>query len=118
MPTHHQHPQAQAAAIPQGLISEFNREMFRLLRTIRSEAHYPAPYFAKMLHERGPMDTAIHLIRSMKASDGFTNLWERDCLHLSVEAFVLEPRWRDLFAAADLEAARRRLRLYGYIVED
>lgn len=42
-----------------------------------------------MLHERYGHDTALHLIHSPDPSIGFTHLWERGRLDLTVEALVL-----------------------------
>lgn len=59
--------------------------------------------------------TAKYLINAERPSDGFTHLYERGRLDLTVEAMVVEnPQWHPLFTEAELERARRRLRAYGY----
>lgn len=93
---------------------DFTRAMFDGYRRARTEAHYNAPYFLKMLEERHGYDTAIHLIHSPQPSIGFTHLWERKRLDLTVEALVLRPEWQHIFTGDDLLAARRRLEQYHY----
>jgi HNH endonuclease len=88
--------------------------MFDGYRRARTEAHYNAPYFLQMLQERLGYDTAIHLIHLQQPSIGFTHLWERERLDLTVEALVLRPEWQHIFSEADLRAARHRLEQYHY----
>jgi hypothetical protein len=50
----------------------------------------------------------------MNASGGFTRLWEERRLDLSVEYFVLSPKYAPQFSGAEREEARRRLRDYKF----
>jgi hypothetical protein len=59
------------------------------------------------------LDTA-HLLLAKDPTDGFTNLWERKRLDLSVEALVLKPKFVPLFDEVERENARKRLAEYGY----
>ena len=47
-------------------------------------------------------------------SDGYTALWERGHLDLTVEAVILKTKWRPLFTDAERRLAVRRLQEYGY----
>ena len=68
-----------------------------------------------MLDERGGVETAKFLINSPKPSDGYTKLFERNRLDLTVEATVVnEPRWRNLFTDDEFKKAKARLKQYGY----
>lgn len=78
----------------------------------KQEAGYNATYFVGMLADLGPRETARRLVLSEKPSEGFTALWERGRLDLTVEAVVLQDRFRSLFADEELEAAERRLSAY------
>lgn len=80
----------------------------------KSEAGYTATYFLQMLSTHGPTETARCLITSRQPSEGFTALWERRRLDLTVEAHVIQDRFVALFTDAELEAARQRLAQYGY----
>ena len=68
-----------------------------------------------MLTDNGGMATAKTLINAAKPSDGYTALYERGRLDLTVEAVVTEnPRWRELFTPEELARAEKRLKAYGY----
>ncbi len=95
--------------------SKFDHAMFTIYQRARSEAGYTATIFLNMLHDRGGLDTAKYLINSRKPSDGYTNLYERGRLDLTVEAMVVEnPEWHPLFTPEELEKARKRLSDYHY----
>jgi hypothetical protein len=66
-----------------------------------------------MLSSEGPLETARRLIRSTQPSEGFTALWERHRLDLTVEAHVIQDRFQPLFSD-DIQAAADRLSQYGY----
>ncbi|WP_249169943.1 hypothetical protein [Bradyrhizobium liaoningense] len=89
--------------------------MFEIYRRAKTEAGYNATLFLRMLTDKGGLETAKQLINSSKPSDGYTRLYERGRLDLTVEAMVVEnPKWHDLFATEELAKARARLRQYGY----
>jgi hypothetical protein len=68
-----------------------------------------------MLTEKGGLRTAKTLIHASKPSDGYTALYLRDRLDLTVEALVIaNPRWRTLFTDDEIRMARKRLKQYGY----
>lgn len=93
----------------------FTVAMFDLYRRAKDEANYPANIFLRMISERGGVETARYLINQSQPSDGYTHLYERGRIDLTVEALVVEnPRWHPLFAAEEIEKARRRLVEYGY----
>lgn len=93
----------------------FDQAMFSIYRRAKDEAGYSATVFLGMLSDRGGLATAKTLINSSKPSDGYTALYERERLDLTVEAMVLEtPQWHELFTAEELKRARIRLRQYGY----
>jgi hypothetical protein len=53
-----------------------------------------------MLAELGPLETARKLLNAPAVSDGFSNLWDRGRLDLTVEALVLRPEFAPLFTEA------------------
>ena len=85
-----------------------------LLERARSEAGYTATYYLRMLSELGGLETARKLLHASGVSDGFTHLWERRRLDLTVEAVVLEPRFANFFTDEELDIARQRLAEFGY----
>lgn len=97
---------------------KFNEAMFDIYRRAKSEAGYNAIIFLQMLHDRGGLATAKYLINATKPSDGYTNLYQRGRLDLTVEAMVIEnDRWHDLFTEEELAKAMRRLKEYHYKIK-
>jgi hypothetical protein len=82
-------------------------------RTLR-ETGYEAKGFLAMFHGRGGLRTAQDLLHMDQVTDGYTAIWERDRLDLTIEALVLQPEWKELFNDEERAMARRRLEQYGY----
>ena len=61
-----------------------------------------------MLTEHGGVETARRLLPQM--SDGFTELWKRNRLDLTVEALVVQLKWDELFSDEERQIALSRLR--------
>ena len=80
----------------------------------KAEAGYNATYFLQMLANEGPLETARRLIGSSQPSEGFTALWERHRLDLTVEAHVIRPEFAQLFTEGERDQAVERLRRYEY----
>lgn len=95
-------------------MAEFRDAMREVYRRAKVELGYNATYFLQMLSELGPLETARRLVTATNPSQGFTVLWEKGRLDLSVEAQVLRPEFAELFTDDELEAARARLEAYEY----
>lgn len=93
----------------------FHEAMIGVYRRARSEAGYTASRFLGMLSERGGLETARYLLHAPAVSEGYTALWERGRLDLTVEAVILEPEWDPLFTHAERRIAVARLREYGFM---
>jgi hypothetical protein len=100
--------------MPTPLEDEFHVAMIDIYRRAKSEADYNAMRFIGMVSERGGLETARYLLHAAKVSDGYTALWERGRLNLTVEALVLDPKWTPLFGRPERAIAVARLREYGY----
>ena len=85
--------------------------MMQIYVQATQQAGYTATRFHQMLTEHGGVETARRLLPQM--SDGFTELWRRNRLDLTVEALVLQPQWASLFARHEIEMARGRLKECG-----
>ena len=96
------------------LESEFHDAMLDIYRRAKSEADYNATRFLGMVSDRGGLETAKYLLHATTVSDGYTALWERNRLDLTVEALVLAEKWKPLFGRPEREIAVARLREYGY----
>ena len=92
----------------------FDAAMMNIYRRALDEAKYNATRFLRMLHEHGGLDTARILLHSSTVSDGYTALWERKRLDLTVEAMILQPEWQQLFTDEERTIARERLSQYGF----
>ena len=93
----------------------FDQAMFDIYHRADAEIGYRPTLFLDMLHKRGGVSTAKQLINASKPSDGYTRLYEKSRLDLTVEAVVVEnPSWHALFTSEELAKARRRLKDYCY----
>jgi hypothetical protein len=101
------------------LEKEFDAAMFDIYRRAKEEAGYTASIFLRMLHDRGGLSTARYLINAAQPSDGYTELYNRGHLELTVEAMVVEnARWHTLFTPEEMQKARKRLSDYRYKPRD
>jgi hypothetical protein len=89
--------------------------MFDIYRRAKAEAKYNATIFLQMITDNGGRATAKTLINAAKPSDGYTELYLRKRLDLTVEAMVVEnPQWHSLFLSEEVDRAAKRLREYRY----
>lgn len=94
---------------------QFDQAMFEVYRRAKDEASYNPSMFLQMLTDTKGLQTAKTLINAAKPSDGYTALYLRERLDLTVEALVIEDqRWHPLFTDEELKRARRRLKDYRY----
>jgi hypothetical protein len=97
------------------LQDEFDVRMHEVYRAGKREARFSAPLFAEMLKEHGGLETAKRFLHSADYAAGFTALWERKRLDLTVEAMILkEEKWHPLFTPEELAICKKRLKEYGY----
>ena len=98
-----------------GVDSEFDRAMHNIYRRAKDEAGYTASIFLNMLMDKGGLATAKQLINSPKVSDGYTALWDRGRLDLTVEAMVIEnAKFHALFSSDEIARCKKRLADYKY----
>ena len=98
----------------QQLEQEFHEAMVTIYRRARIEAKYHARRFIGMVEDKGGLKTAQHLLDTPNVSAGYTALWERKRLDLTVEAMILEDKWWSLFTRTQRCTAITRLRDYKY----
>ncbi len=97
------------------LEQRFDVAMMDIYRRAKSEANYPATRFLRMLNEHRGLETARILLHSDSVSEGYTALWERGRLDLTVEALIHDhAEFHPLFTDEEREVARRRLEEYKY----
>ncbi len=99
----------------EALTEAFDQEMFGIYQRAHSEANYNASRFLQMLHEHRGLETARILLHSTNVSEGYTALWERRRLDLTVEAVIHDnPKWHPLFTQEELAICAKRLKDYEY----
>lgn len=96
--------------------SAFDDAMVAIYTRARDETGYVASYFIQMVSEFGGLEAARQLLHSPAPSEGFTALWEKRRLDLSVEYHVLLPQFEHLFDRRERDIAYRRLKDYGFDV--
>ncbi len=95
------------------LINELHRAMFRIYDESTAIGYTPSK-FRQMVANEGGLQTAKKLIGSKQLSDGFAELAQLGRLDLTVEALVLQEKYRPLFNEVELEIARERLVQLGF----
>ena len=101
--------------MPEALEIEFHEAMLDIYRRAKSEAKYNAQRFLQMVVDHGGIDAARMLIHADTVSDGYTALWERGRLDLTVEAMIIEsPKFHSLFTDDEMAVCSRRLTEYRY----
>jgi hypothetical protein len=75
---------------------------------------YLATYFLQMLEEHGGKETAKRLLAKSEPQTGLFELWQLGLLHESMEAVVLQEKFKVLFTDEELAEAHRRLEELGY----
>lgn len=97
------------------LESEFHEAMVNIYRRAKSEADYDAKVFIQKLETHGGVAYAKMLINAPAASQGYTALWQRQRLDLTVEAMIqATAKYHPLFTENELAACAERLKEYEY----
>ncbi len=99
------------------LLERFHAQMLNIYHRAKDEANYTASRFFHMVGENGGFESARILINANTVSEGYTGLWERGRLDLTVEALILEnPEYHPLFTVEELNICQQRLAEYKYDV--
>jgi hypothetical protein len=93
------------------LAEQFDEAMMQVYERATNEAGYRPTRFLEMLQKHGGVETARRLLPQV--SDGFVQLWQRRRLDLTVEAVILDSRWKPLFTDSERDIAHERLRECG-----
>lgn len=93
--------------------ARFHAAMLDIYRVAKRDLSYNATRFLQMVEARGGVQAARQLL-SGAPSEGFTTLWEKGRLDLSMEAHILKAEFRELFTDAERRIAEDRLRQFGH----
>lgn len=97
------------------LEGRFDAAMMEIYRRAKVEVQYNDTRFHQLLCKYHGLETAKLLLHANAVSDGYTALWERGRLDLTVEALIHDhPEYHPLFTDEERAIARRRLEEYKY----
>ena len=95
------------------LEGQFNHAMLGVYENANQHAYF-ATYFKRMIDQHGGLEAAKRLLAESEIQVGLMKLWELKLLDHSMEALVIQERFRSLFTKAEIAEARRRLEELGY----
>ena len=92
---------------------KFENELYDKIVVAKKECHYNPTYFNQMLAEYGGVATAKRLIEkdlsTGNPSDGFTTLYLKRRLDLTMEDSVSNPEYKDLFEQHEIDYCKKIL---------
>ena len=80
----------------------------------KRDVRFPGTHFVGMLHADGGYHTVQTLLSKKDPSPGFIDLWELKRVDLTVEAIIVQSKWRNYFDKALINIAEKRLKDIGY----
>lgn len=95
------------------LEAEFTQALEGTVEAAKARNYIPT-YFMQMLGELGGVETAKRLLAKSEPQTGLYELWRLGLLKDSMEAVVLQGKFRSLFTPEEIAEARRRLEELGY----
>lgn len=87
----------------------FDEAMRNVYRSAKSDCNHTASRFNNMVLSLGGVAAAKKLLASPNFPTGLSELAACGCLHLSMEALVLDEKWKPLFTDAERAIAKRRI---------
>ena len=89
------------------LEDEFHKEMLAIYDKARDELGIRLPRFKQMVERNGGVEAAKKLLHSNSVSTGFSKLFERGRLDLTVESLVANnEKWHPLFNQEEIQKAK------------
>jgi hypothetical protein len=95
------------------LEEEFTQALEGTVEAARAKNYTPT-YFMQMLEKHGGVETAKKLLAAHEFQSGLFELYYRELLSISMEAMVLQEKFRSLFTEEELAEAHRRLEELGF----
>jgi hypothetical protein len=95
------------------LADEFHKAMRQDVYEEALKIGYKATFFLQMLAKKSGLETATSLLGPASVQYGFTELWKRGRLDLTMEHLVIQERWSGLFTSDQVAVARDRLSEYS-----
>jgi hypothetical protein len=95
------------------LESQFHHAMIGVYENAK-DYDYFATYFKQMVDQYGGLGAAKRLLARQEVQAGLMRLWEIGQLNRSMEALVIQERFRSLFTQSEIDEAHRRLNLLDF----
>ncbi len=95
------------------LEDQFHHAMIGVYENAKKHEYF-ATYFKRMIDKHGGVETAKRLLIKQEIQEGLMRLWEMGLLDESMEALVIQERFKPLFTSAEIAEAHRRLEELGY----
>ncbi len=95
------------------LEEQFHHAMIGIYENAKDHDYF-ATYFKRMLDTYQGVGTAKRLLVKQEIQEGLMKLWEMKLLDQSMEALVIQERFKPLFTDAEIAEALRRLEELGY----
>jgi 5-methylcytosine-specific restriction enzyme A len=93
---------------------QFQHAMIGVYENAKIHDHFTT-YFKRMIDEYGGLGAAKRLLAKREIQEGLMKLWELGLLDQSMEALVIQERFRPLFTETEIAEAHRRLEELSYI---
>lgn len=92
---------------------QFHSAMISVYENAKDHDYF-ATYFKRMLDTYEGVGTAKRLLVKQEIQEGLMKLWEMKLLNQSMEALVIQERFKTLFTDTEIAEAKRRLEELGY----
>ena len=95
------------------LKKQFHHAMISVYENAKDHDYF-ATYFKRMIDEYGGVQAAKRLLAKQEIQEGLMKLWGMKLLNQSMEALVIQERFKSLFTDSEIAEARRRLEELGF----
>ena len=95
------------------LKKQFHHAMISVHENAKDHDYF-ATYIKRMLDTYQGIEMAKRLLAKQEIQEGLMKLWEMKLLNHSMEAFVVQERFKSLFTEEEIAEARRRREELGY----
>lgn len=89
-------------------------DMIKIYRETDAQCNYRATGFFQKIQSDGAITTAKEIINNEELTEGFIKLAECNRLDLSVEALIVQEKYKELFTPKERKICINRLKKHGY----
>ncbi len=96
------------------LSDQLRSDLFDACKECIELGYHPSLFLKMMVSDKDVVRVARKLVMREEPTDGFTRLWEMKRLDLSVEAHVIQEKYKSLFTEDEIQFCKDRLEEYEY----